>query len=58
MLHVNQALYKFSLCLLEELKRFTPPMRAHGKNKFCSGSRMMTDALRNGWLCSGVWLVL
>lgn len=33
MLHVNQALYKFSLCLLEELKCFTPPMRAHGKKQ-------------------------
>lgn len=32
-LHANQALYKFSLCPLEELNRLTPSKGAPGKKK-------------------------
>lgn len=32
-LHVNQALYKFCLCLVEELNRQTPPPRTPGKKQ-------------------------
>lgn len=32
-LHVNQALYKFSRCRLEELNRLAPPTRAHGEEE-------------------------
>lgn len=62
-LHVNQALYKFSLCLLEELNRLTPRTRAPGKkqqqkkNKFCCRKR--DDTLQIGWFCfREVWPIL
>lgn len=56
-LHVNQALYKFSLCLLEELKHLRPPTRAPGKKrKFCPGYLTSTEMLQTGWFRSGGWL--
>ena len=51
-LHVNQALYKFSLCLLEELNRRTPLTRAPGKKR-----QVLPGQQEDSWRSSN-WLVL
>lgn len=50
--HVNQALYKFSLCLLEELNWLTPPPRADGKKQVLP--RQQEDSWRHRKLVSSV----
>lgn len=55
-LHVNQALYKFSVCLLKELNRRTPATRRELLEKTSSAwaaGRKRADALQTGWVCSG-----
>ena len=51
-LHVNQALYKFSVCLLKELNRQTPATRREllEKNKLCSGGRKEESWRASNWL--------
>lgn len=62
-LHVNQALYKFSLCPLEELNRLTRSKGAPGKkkkkkNKFCSATGRELTRFKLVGLVPGVWLFL